>query len=106
MAQLWHVQTQGNRPKEELLSGECQALVALGDASNFEDFEAMLQGSRLVSQLSRLQSALNLPVKRCCGYTAPLFERATLSRNGLRPTADVHLETIICNSTTTWHNSS
>lgn len=54
---------QGARPREELLSDECQALVALGDASSFDEFEAALQGGRLVSQLSRLESALNLPVR-------------------------------------------
>ena len=39
----------------------------LGDASSFGEFEAALQGGRLVSQLSRLESALNLPVRmvRC-----------------------------------------
>lgn len=47
----------------EPLSDGCAALVVLGDGSVWEDFEAALSTGRLASQLTRLQSALHLPVR-------------------------------------------
>ena len=87
---------QGARPKEELLSGECQALMDLGDAPSFDEFEAALQGGRLVSQLSRLQSALNLPVRVVAGLCKLCVRREVMSmcRACLRP-VHIHLH-LLC----------
>ena len=69
----------------------------LGGASSFDEFEAVLQGGRLVSQLSRLQSALNLPVGVIAGLCKLCSVRrsvVSMCRACLKPT-DVHLH-LLC----------
>jgi hypothetical protein len=81
---------QGARPQEELLSGECQALMDLGDVSSFDEFEAALQGGRLVSQLSRLQSALNLPVGVVAGLCKLCVRRSVVCKCRACPISALH----------------